>query len=241
MFQQLTPVTKAIVILNVMVFIITEFLFQDFKYILSAYFPLSPNFRFWQVISHMFVHGGFGHILFNMLTLWSFGPVLEKVLGSQKFFIFYFACGLGSFILFNTWNFYQYYQLSQTLSQHGADLVDIYNKADMYSSSFGNVPQDAQSQKFWSILATPMMGASGAIFGVVAAFATLFPNAELFIMFIPFPIKAKYLLPVVIVGSIYLGIKQFQWDNVAHFAHLGGALIGFLWILAWKQKQNFNR
>lgn len=232
MFQQLTPVTKGIIIINVLLFAAT-FLFKPLEIILAGFFPLSPNFRFWQVISHMFMHGGIGHILFNMLTLASFGPVLEKVLGSQKFLIFYFACGLGSFVLFNAWNYYQYQDLANTLTQSGVDVVDLYNKANRYSSEFASVEGNPDSQKFWGILAGPMVGASGAIFGVVAAFALLFPNAELFFMFIPFPVKAKYLLPIIVIASLYFGFKQFQWDNIAHFAHLGGALIGYIWIRVW--------
>lgn len=241
MFQQLTPVTRAIIMINAIVFVLAQYLLPQLNAYLSGFFPLSPNFRFWQVITHMFMHGSFGHILFNMLTLWSFGPVLEKVLGSRKFLLFYFACGLGSFVLFNLWNYYQYSELVQVLTQKGVDVVDIYNKANMYSSDYGMVNGDEQTQKLWGILAGPMVGASGAIFGVVAGFALLFPNAELFFMFIPFPVKAKYLLPIIVIASLYFGFRQFQWDNIAHFAHLGGALIGCLWILAFKRNRNLGR
>lgn len=229
MFQQLTPVTKALIIINVL-FFAAAYLYQPLQVILAGFFPLSPNFRIWQVLTHMFMHGSFGHILFNMLTLWSFGPVLEKVMGSRKFLFFYLICGLGAFVIFNIWNFYQYQELTHLLAQKGGNLIDIYNKANIYGDEYAPVTGSAEAQKIWGILGVPMVGASGAIFGVVAAFAMLFPNAELFFMFIPFPIKAKYLLPIIIVASIYLGIRQFSWDNIAHFAHLGGALVGFLWV-----------
>lgn len=243
MFQQLTPITKNIIIINVVLFIATYLLGQygiSLVQWLAAFFPLSPNFHSWQIITHMFMHGGFAHILFNMMTLWSFGPVLEQVLGPKKFTILYFAAGLGGFALYNLINFYEVNQLTNFLTSQGFNIHQVYKYADYNYVGNGTISANSQqtldaAKNLLGMLRTPMLGASGAIFGVVAAFATLFPNAKLMFMFIPAPVKAKYLLPVIILISLFLGVGQFSWDNVAHFAHLGGALIGFLYIRNWKK------
>lgn len=241
MFPQLTPVTRNIIILNVIFFAVT-FLLPNLNLdaLLAGYFPLSPNFRSWQIITHMFMHGSVMHIVFNMLTLYSFGPVLEQVLGQKKFIVLYFAAGLGGFLLYNLWNYFEVTQLTSFLNSQAYDIHEIYKYADInysgempISSNSEAVKEDAQ--KLFNILRTPMVGASGAIFGIIAAFSTLFPDAKLMFMFIPFPIKAKYLTPVIIVISLFLGFGQFNGDNIAHFAHLGGALIGFLYIWNWKK------
>lgn len=193
MFQNITPITKNIIILNVIVFILAMLIPQSYQY-LAAFFPTSPYFKSWQIITHMFMHGGIMHIAFNMLTLASFGPLLERFLGEKKYILLYFLSGLGAYALNSLWIYYEMIAEEQ----------------------FINVA---------------MLGASGAIFGVVAAFTALYPNAEMMIMFIPFPIKAKILLPIVIVGSIYLGINNV--GGVAHFAHIGGALVGYILIKIW--------
>lgn len=200
MFRQLTPVTRNILIANFVIYAAANFLPSLRLYdIFPAYFIASPHFEFWQIFTHMFMHAslvdsiGIMHILFNMITLWSFGPVLEQTLQQQKFASLYFLSGIGAYALNCAWS---YFEISQ-----GADVNMINN--------------------------IPMVGASGAIFGVVAAFSTLFPDAKLYLMFIPFGIKAKYLLPVIILGSLYLGFSG-SMGGVAHFAHIGGAIVGFL-------------
>ena len=241
MFPQITPVTRNIIILNVVFFAATFLLGNlNLEALLAGYFPLSPNFRSWQIITHMFMHGSIMHIVFNMFTLYSFGPVLEQVLGQKKFIILYFAAGLGGFVLYNVWNYYEVSQLTSFLTSQASDIREIYKYADNHYA--GEMPITSNSeavrdaaQKLFIILKTPMVGASGAIFGVIAAFSTLFPDAKLMFMFIPFPIKAKYLTPIIIAASIFLGFGQFSGDNIAHFAHLGGALIGFLYIWNWKK------
>lgn len=246
MFSQITPVTRNIIILNV-IFFVGSFLLANaninLKPLLAGYFPLSPNFRSWQIITHMFMHGSILHIAFNMMTLWSFGPVLEQVLGQKKFIILYFAAGLGGFALYNIWNYYEVSQLTSFLNSQAYDIHEIYKYAD--NNYAGEMPISSNSeavreaaQKLFIILKTPMVGASGAIFGVIAAFSTLFPDAKLMFLFIPFPIKAKYLTPIIIAVSIFLGFGQFSGDNIAHFAHLGGALIGFLFVWNWKKNRD---
>ena len=134
-------------------------------------------------------------------------------------------------------------QITNFLTSQAYDIHEIYKYAD--NSYSGEMPISTNSeavrdaaQQLFIILKTPMVGASGAIFGVIAAFSTLFPDAKLMFMFIPFPIKAKYLTPIIIVVSLFLGFRQFSGDNIAHFAHLGGALIGFLYIWSWKKNRD---
>ncbi len=227
MFQQLTPITKNIIILNVIIFVLALAIPQMNTY-LAAYFPASPNFHSWQIITHMFMHSGIMHIAFNMLTLASFGPVLERFLGDKKFLILYFLSGLGAFVLFNLWELFHMYQIAQPMIAEGYSFLDIL------TGNFGEVPRNLQESAVGviDILRTPMVGASGAIFGVIAAFAILYPNAEMFIMFIPFPIKAKVLFPIAIVVSLVLGISG-SGGNIAHFAHIGGALVGYILIKFW--------
>lgn len=209
MFQNITPITRNIIAINVVVYLISNFYQPDLLYYyLAAYNPLSPHFHWWQIISHMFMHAPFGqgvgltHILFNMFTLLSFGPVLERTLGQKKFIWLYFLSGIGAYALNCGWDFVEIYR--------GTNINQIAN--------------------------TPMVGASGAIFGVVAGFATLFPDAKLMFFFIPFPIKAKILLPIIIIASIFLGWNG-NVGGIAHFAHVGGAIVGYLIARHWKQNR----
>lgn len=208
MFPKLTPITRNILILNIAFYVASNFFFPQMYDIFSVYYIASPFFKVWQIITHMFMHaplgGGVGltHILFNMLTLLSFGPVLEQVLGEKKYIILYFASGIGAYFLNCGWN---YFQITQ-----GADLAMIYGGQ--------------------------MLGASGAIFGVIAAFSTLFPDSKLYLMFIPVGIKAKYLLPAIIVISLYLGFTN-SMSGIAHFAHIGGAIVGYFLARTWKDNR----
>ncbi|MEC5394037.1 rhomboid family intramembrane serine protease [Bergeyella sp. RCAD1439] len=248
MFRNLTPITKNIILLNVLVYLAANFLMNGYLYqILSAYYPFSPNFHSWQILTHMFMHAPLGsgsgvtHILFNMFTLWSFGPVLEQTLGDRKFLVLYFASGLGAFLLFNLWNIYEVTTLTNQLQAMGVEVSEIFRKSDYgyrgdLSISLESKEGVALSQALFNALRTPMLGASGAIFGVVAAFSTLFPNAKLMFLFVPFPVKAKYILPFIIAVSLYLGFSG-QMSGIAHFAHIGGALVGFLLALYWKRNR----
>lgn len=247
MFNNLTPVTRNLIILNAVIYVLANFVFPGWYPTLSAYYPFSPNFRSWQVITHMFMHArlgesmGFMHILFNMLTLASFGPVLEQMLGNKRYMLLYLLSGLGSFLLFNLWNFYEINQLAGALNQMGVDTADIFRKADInyrgdYNLNAKTAEGVAMAQQLFAGLRSPMLGASGAIFGVVAAFAAMFPDAKLMFMFIPFPIKAKILFPIIIIISVYLGING-DMSGIAHFAHVGGAIVGFILAKFWKKDQ----
>ena len=204
----------------------------------AAFYPFSPFFRSWQIITHMFMHGSLMHILFNMFTLYSFGPLLERTLGDKKYIILYFVSGLGAFFLFNLWNFIEVQQIQSNLESLGFNLNGFLAGENV---SFNGNAAAISSQRellenLKSIILVPMVGASGAIFGIIAAFATLYPNAEIGIMFIPIPVKVKYVLPVIIIVSIVLGVTG-NVGGVAHLAHVGGAAIGFLLAIYWKKNQ----
>ena len=239
MINQIPPITRNLIIINVVVFALTYLLNSEMMYrYLAAFYPFSPFFHSWQIITHMFMHGSFMHILFNMFTLYSFGPVLEQTLGEKKYLILYFISGLGAFFLFNLWNFVEVQQIQSSLESYGFDLTNYL--AGESVSFKGNAAAVLSQQELVgdlkSIISVPMVGASGAIFGVIAAFATLYPDAEIGIMFIPIPVKVKYLLPIIIVGSIYLGISGND-GGIAHLAHVGGAIVGFLLAFYWKRNR----
>jgi rhomboid-like protein len=223
-FSNVPPVVKNLLIINIIFFIAMHMFGNNGQYplveYLAVYYFDSPNFRVWQVVTYMFMHspGSFTHILFNMFALYSFGPALEYIMGSKKFLNFYLITGLGALVL-------------QMLVQ-AIEVYSIAGSITINTTTF-NSPDAEHLRTLGEIYYGPMLGASGAIFGLLIAFGMLFPNAELMLIFLPIPIKAKYLMPVYIVIELFLGVAQFSGDSVAHFAHLGGALFGFLLIKYW--------
>ncbi|MDR6921443.1 MULTISPECIES: rhomboid family intramembrane serine protease [Chryseobacterium] len=240
MFNNIPPITRNIIIINIIVFIGSYFLGSKAIEYLAGFYPFSPFFHSWQIITHMFMHGSIMHILFNMLTLYSFGPILEQTLGERRYLILYFVSGLGAFFLFNGWNFIEAQQYTRELQQLGFNVNAYLSGASVeFSGNAESVLRQKELlENFRGIVATPMVGASGAIFGVVAAFATLYPDSKIMMMFIPVPIKVKYLMPIVIIVSVYLGVSG-NGGGIAHLAHVGGALVG--WILARNWKKHLYR
>lgn len=237
MLNTLPPITRNIIIINVVVFLLFYLLNSNELYMqFAAFYPFSPFFKSWQIITHMFMHGSFMHILFNMLTLYSFGPLLERTLGDRKYFILYFVSGLGAFFLFNMWNYVEVQQIQNSLESFGFDLNSYLagESVPFKGDAAAILSQRELLENLKSIITIPMVGASGAIFGVIAAFATLYPDAEIGIMFIPIPLKVKYVLPVIIIGSIVLGVTG-NVGGIAHLAHVGGAIVGFLLAKYWKR------
>lgn len=221
-FANLPPVVKNLLIINIICFLPVLFWGKIVIVDYGVYYFNSPFFKPWQIITHMFLHSGWPHIFFNMFALYSFGSALEYIMGSKRFFNFYFICGFGAIAL---------QMLVQAIEVHSAiGAFTISNP--QYQESYAQFGEHAQ--KVMDIYGTPMVGASGAIFGLLIAFGMIYPNAELMIMFIPVPVKAKYIIPVYVLIELSLGVGQFKWDNVAHFAHLGGALLGFLLVKAWR-------
>ena len=212
------PIVKNLVIINVMVWFAQLLLDNRFGVTdkLMMYPIQHPQFAPYQIVTHMFAHAPFPmvyHILFNMFGLWMFGRVLENVWGSKRFLLFYLACGIGAAALHLG---IQYFRVEEAEALLAAGRRE---EAIKLVSSIG-----------------PALGASGAIMGIFAAFAYLFPNTELYILFIPFPIKAKWAVLGMAAIDLFGGIANMSGDNVAHFAHLGGALTGFILVLFWNKR-----
>lgn len=225
-FSNIPPVVKNLLIINIIFFIATS-LFVQFPLVewLGVYYYDSPKFKVWQVITYMFMHGGFAHIFFNMFALFSFGSLLENTMGSKRFLNFYLITGLGALAL-----------------QFAVQSIEVYSLVGSVNIDPINYQSDNPEhlRTLGQIYYGPMVGASGAIFGLLIAFGMLFPNMELFLMFIPVPIKAKFIIPVYILVELFLGVKQFEGDSIAHFAHLGGALFGFILVKLWHLQRPRN-
>src|SRR5690606_25483026 len=201
MFNQPIPaVTKNLLIINGLFFlakIILESRGINLDVYLAAFYPESANFHWWQIITHMFMHANFTHILFNMFALWMFGSVVEQTLGAKKFLILYFLAGLGSFVLFNFVNYLQIEQLKPVVENLGINLNEIINAKrsptlGLYPAFSSDAPE--QAQKLLNYYVGTMSGASGAIYGVLIAFGVLYPDAKLALIFLPIPVKAKYFI-----------------------------------------------
>jgi membrane associated rhomboid family serine protease len=240
---RITEAVKHLIILNVILFVLTQ-LTPDLGIdrLLALYFPKNPNFGFWQFLTHMFMHGGFTHLLFNMYALWAFGTPLEQMWGRNKFLFFYFSAGLGAGAIYTLVNYYQFNSVYNQLIAVGLSGTDIQNILDTgsYSTSILNTISENDLSEFFATYHTPAVGASGAIYGILVAFGMTFPNAKLALIFFPVPIAAKYFIPVIILGDLFFGLTSYSIGNVAHFAHVGGAIIGFIIAWYWKQHQ-FNR
>ncbi|OCB76482.1 rhomboid family intramembrane serine protease [Flavobacterium crassostreae] len=246
---QVTETVKQIIIINVLFFLGTLLVGDAAYKILAMYFPENGFFQFWQPITHMFMHGGFMHIFFNMFALYSFGSALESIWGGKKFLFFYISCGLGAAVLHTAINYYYFNQGLDALVASGFYKADILQLLDQgkINTQWQELLTVSEFQNFTSAYLGTVVGASGAIYGVIVAFAFLFPNAELALLFIPVPIKAKYFVPGLVLIDLYLGMSgQSIFGNggpgIAHFAHVGGALFGFLIMWYWKKNQfNSNR
>ncbi|MDB4347449.1 rhomboid family intramembrane serine protease [Bacteroidia bacterium] len=227
---ELQPLTKFLLFANIAVFILVQMNSDLFIY-LAAFFPGLDYFIPTQIITHMFMHGGVGHIFFNMFGLFIFGNFLERVLGSKKFGILYFVSGFGAYALHLASQYYDFYELNQYLAASSEPMTAAYF---LKFVDYGVVDALLKS-KGWTSILSPVVGASGCLYGLLAAFAYLFPNTELMLLFIPFPIKAKYFVPIMVGIDLFLGFNPVAMDNIAHFAHIGGALFGFLLVIFWNK------
>ena len=206
--SSIPPVTRNLLIINVIMFIATlineDFMIRTF----AMFYPSSPLFRWWQPLTHMFMHGGVWHIFFNMWSLWMFGTVLEQAIGSKKFGVYYFICGLGAVALHTL---VQYLQVQPVLAA-------------------GNM------NAYYALVNTPTLGASGAVYGILIGYAMLYPDSILTLIFPPISMKAKWFILIFAVIELLTGVLGTA-DGVAHFAHLGGMLVGFLLMFWWRRSR----
>jgi len=233
------PVVKNLIIINAIMLFITYVLGMkgiDLYKILGLHYYASPDFRPYQLVTHLFMHGDIWHLVFNMFSLWMFGRVLESVWGPKRFFIYYFVTGLGAAFLHTFVNFLEFQYIAAKMSPEDVQMVmsqgtEIFQQGKNFS--------DVAAGKLNMILNIPTVGASGAVFGILLGFGMLFPNTELMLLFPPIPIKAKYFVLGYGAIELFSGITG-SGSNIAHFAHLGGMLFGFILIKYWnKQTRNF--
>jgi len=234
------PVVKNLLIINVL-FFAAKYVFQnagiDLDRLLGAFYFDSQYFGVWQLITYMFMHGDFMHIFFNMFALFMFGGVLESRWGAKRFLQFYLITGLGAVGLQMAVQAYEVYSITGAFYNNPIHLEFLKNQGVQGFININGV-LDSQKQTLMGIYGFPMVGASGAVFGLLVAFGMLFPNTQMYVMFIPVPIKAKYLIPVYILMELSLGVARIPGDSIAHYAHLGGALVGFILIKIWKDRNN---
>lgn len=243
--MQITPVVKQLLILNIIMFVGCLFIPNANEWFALYYFE-NPNFKIWQVVSHMFMHGNFLHIAFNMFGLYSFGSTLEHYWGGKRFLFFYFSCGLGAALIHSLANFFAFHNGLDVLVANGYSKTEIVSllAEGQYDKRWEMLLPGAEFANFVDAFFVPAVGASGAIYGLFAAFAIMFPNAELFVMFVPVPIKAKFVVPAMLLLDVFGGFSNYSLmgSNIAHFAHLGGALFGIIIMLTWRRAQsNQNR
>ena len=244
--MRISDTVKHLIIINVIMFIGTltigngELFFNWF----ALYFPKSSMFEPWQVVTHMFMHANFMHIFFNMFALWMFGSPVEYQLGSKKFLFIYFSAGLGA-VMFQLGYYYLHYiPLESELIGSGLthnEIIQMFNSNQSISGITNN--QLSLLKQAFPIYHASMVGASGCIMGVLAAFGMMNPEARLMMIFLPIPIKAKYFIPGIIILdliSALSGQSFFSPSNTAYMAHVGGAVIGFFIMWYWRKNQ-FNK
>ena len=234
-FLALPPVVKNIILINTLMLIAdwtAKSVFGvDLNALLGLYFPKSEHFMPLQILTHMFMHGGFMHLFFNMFALYMFGGILENVWGPKRFFIYYMVCGLGAALVHETVIMFQYNKLMNILSPDQVQMV-LSDGAAYFNE--GKVFANATMQNLQMLLNVPTVGASGAIFGVLLAFGVLFPNTQLMLLFPPIPIKAKYFVLGYGALELILAVTQ-PGSNIAHAAHIGGMLFGYILIRYWRK------
>ncbi|MBC8320658.1 MAG: rhomboid family intramembrane serine protease [Bacteroidetes bacterium] len=236
----LPMVVKNLLIINGLFFLATIALDSTLhinlvKY-LGLHYPLSHDFGMWQLVSYMFMHGGFAHILFNMFALWMFGNVLENVWGPRRFLNYYLITGIGAGIVQIIVAWLRISSVEADLSPEQIAIV-IQQGADVLSRGMNYENLDMGALNL--IINTPTVGASGAVFGILLAFGMMFPNSLIYVYF-AIPVKAKYFVMIYGAIELYMGFSNNPADNVAHFAHLGGMIFGFFLIMFWKKKGKLN-
>ncbi|EGK00109.1 MULTISPECIES: rhomboid family intramembrane serine protease [Dysgonomonas] len=226
-------VTRNLLIINVLAYFATVMLkdIVNLNNYLSLHYITSSLFMPHQIITYMFMHGGISHLFFNMFAVFMFGRVLETVWGPKKFFVYYIITGIGAAALQILVTYLRIKGIEESLSP------DIVSQVQAGATSvMANVSDHEAIQNLFALINTPMLGASGAVFGILVAFGMLFPNAELMLLFPPIPIKAKWFVIGYGVIELSLGVVDRVGDNVAHFAHLGGLITGLIILLYWRKK-----
>lgn len=240
--MRMTEMVKHLLIINI-IFFLGSYLVPQAQELLALHYFENDRYRFWQPLTHMFMHGGIGHIFFNMFALVMFGSTLEQFWGGKKFLFFYISCGLGAMLLHTAVNYYSVHEGISVLVENGfsrQEILSIMNEGK-YNTNWQEYLSPSSLQNMVQGFIGIAVGASGAIYGLLVAYAFMFPNAELMLIFLPVPIKAKYFVPGLLLIDLYLGVNGNPIlggsTGVAHFAHIGGAIVGFLMMWYWKKNQ----
>ena len=234
-------INATFIIINI-IFFVASIVFGELMYDLFAmHYPKNSDFIIWQPITHMFMHGDISHILFNMFGLWMFGTPLEQMWGKKKFIFYYLSAGFGAVLIQTIVYHYDVNLVTKLLSENGlsnADINSFFDTGRLNTSIIQLVGEERLYSGFQSYKAV-MVGASGALYGILVGFAMLFPNVQLMLLFPPIPIKAKVLVPLLILFDLFFGFTSYSVGPIAHFAHIGGAVTGFIMMWYWKKNQ-FN-
>lgn len=235
---KITDTVKHLIIINVLFYVATKALKDDFFHLMAMHYIENPLFKPWQIVTHMFMHGSEMHILFNMLGLWMFGSAVEQMLGRNKFLMLYFGAGIGAVLFSVGIDYFQYHSIYNELISSGLTTSEI-QKIIETQLPFGQGYVNESYQSIYSTYRTALVGASGALYGIVVAFGVLMPKAKMGLLFLPIMIEARIFIPILLLYDISFGVFRVS-DNVGHFAHVGGAIFGF--ILIWYlKKHQFRR
>ncbi len=270
---KISPVVKNLLIINVLMFVATYVLGSQFQLdltrYLALYYPGSEYFRPYQFVTHMFMHGGVAHIFFNMYALWMFGTAVENAWGGKRFLFYYLFCGLGAAALHTLVNYFIFSGMAADITaftnspspeifkqfidahrdgfnpKYISSLLDWYQSWSMAPDDhqFVTVAVQEMNHMLTAMQNIPTVGASGAIFGILLAFGMMYPNAQLMFIFPPIPMKAKWMVIGYGALELILGVSQ-PGSSIAHFAHVGGMLFGFILIKYWMaqaKRRNRNR
>jgi membrane associated rhomboid family serine protease len=234
-FLSLPPVVKNIILINAIMLLVyyavNSIFGVDLNRILGLYFPKSDSFKPFQILTHMFMHAGFWHLFFNMYALFIFGQVLENAWGPKRFLIYYLVCGVGAVLVHESVIAFEYNSLVHKLSPEQIQLV-FNDGTSLYLQ--GRTWDNTTMENLQVLLNTPTVGASGAVFGILLAFGVLFPNTQLMLLIPPMPIKAKWFVLFYGALELYLAFKQ-PGSPIAHTAHVGGMLFGYILIRYWRK------
>ena len=233
MFQTPPQVVRNLLIINVLVFLVSQGIGPDSVKLWGGTYPFSENFRPWQIVTHMFMHASLGHIFFNMFALYMFGSQLERVWGPKRFLTYYMACGLGAFALHEFVVGLQFYSEFGTFFPSNEQVIEQF----LVDNNYNLALRVSSDDRFFIIeqVFGRVVGASGAVFGLLLGFGMLFPNTQLMLLFPPIPIRAKYFVLGYGAIELFLAMENGQGDNVAHFAHLGGMIFGYFLLKRWQQ------
>lgn len=229
--------TNRLVLANIIIYGLIQAFFAGQRSGFELYFWQHQDFQIWQFFSYMFLHGSFSHLAFNMIGLWSFGRVLEQVWGARRFLVFYLSCGVGAAVIHLLVAHFQIDAITQQILAAGfseSDVLAVVSQGRDISAGSAAISQE-MLRELYGNFNVPAVGASGAIYGILVAFALLFPNFKIMLIFLPIPIAAKFFVPVLLLIDLSAGITGVSifGSNIAHFAHIGGALIGFIMVRIW--------